>query len=92
MNNAIFKVKEFKNEPILEYNIGSKERQELENKLADLKSQNLEIPLVIGGKEIRTGKTQKCIIPHNKNKSVGYYHVASMAAFTASLTSFSEAT
>lgn len=77
MNNAIFKVEEFKNEPILEYNIGSIERQELENKLAELKNGNLEIPIIIGGKEIRTNKTAKCIIPHDKNKSIGYYHVAS---------------
>ncbi len=77
MNNAIFKVEEFKNEPILEYNIGSIERQELENKLAELKNGNLEIPIIIGGKEIRTNKTAKCIIPHDKNKSIGYYHIAS---------------
>jgi len=77
MNNAIFKVEEFKNEPILEYNVGSIERQELENKLAELKNGNLEIPIIIGGKEIRTNKTAKCIIPHDKNKSIGYYHVAS---------------
>lgn len=77
MNNAIFKVEEFKNEPILEYNIGSIERQELENKLAELKNGNLEIPIIIDGKEIRTNKTAKCIIPHDKNKSIGYYHVAS---------------
>ncbi len=77
MNNAIFKVEEFKNEPILEYKIGSIERQELENKLAELKNRNLEIPIIIGGKEIRTNKTAKCIIPHDKNKSIGYYHIAS---------------
>lgn len=76
MNNAIFRVKEFKNEPILDYHVGSKERQELEAKLAELKSQNLEIPLIIGGKEIRTGKTAKCVLPHNKDKSVGFYHMA----------------
>jgi len=76
MNNAIFRVSEYKNEPILEYNVGSKERQELESKLAELKSQNLEIPLIIGGKEIRTGNTAKCVLPHNKDKSVGFYHMA----------------
>lgn len=76
MNNAIFRVSEFKNEPILEYNVGSKERQELESKLSELKSQNLEIPLIIGGKEIRTGKTAECVLPHNKDKSVGFYHMA----------------
>ena len=77
MNNAIFKVNEFKNEPILEYSVGSNERQELENKLAELNNGNLEIPIIIGGKEIRTNNTVKCVVPHNKNKSIGYYHVAS---------------
>lgn len=76
MNNAIFRVSDFKNEPILDYNVGSKERQELEIKLEELKSQNLEIPLIIGGKEIKTGKTAKCVLPHNKEKSVGFYHMA----------------
>jgi 1-pyrroline-5-carboxylate dehydrogenase len=76
MNNAIFRVSEFENEPILEYNVGSKERQELESKLAEFKSNNLEIPLIIGGKEIRTNKTAECVLPHNKNKSIGFYHMA----------------
>lgn len=76
MNNGIFKVSEFKNEPILQYNIGSTERIELESKLLELKSKNLEIPLIIGGKEIRTNNTKKCILPHDKNKSIGFYHTA----------------
>ncbi len=91
MNNAIFRVNEFKNEPILEYNVGSKERQELEAKLAELKSQNIEIPLIIGGKEIRTGKTAKCVLPHNKDKSVAFYHMAGEAEIKLAIKAAMEA-
>ncbi|QSX06987.1 L-glutamate gamma-semialdehyde dehydrogenase [Sedimentibacter sp. zth1] len=76
MNNGIFTINDFKNEPILNYSIGSKERKELETKLMELKNNNIEIPLIIGGKEIKTNNTKKCIIPYDKNKSIGFYHIA----------------
>jgi 1-pyrroline-5-carboxylate dehydrogenase len=41
-----------------------------------MRESHVEIPLIIGGKEIKTGKTGKCIIPHNHQKEVGIYHQA----------------
>lgn len=76
MANAIFKIDKPQNEPVLSYAPGTKERVELKKRLAELREQQIEIPLLIGGKEVRTGKTGKCIIPHNKNHVIGIYHMA----------------
>jgi 1-pyrroline-5-carboxylate dehydrogenase len=56
MNNAIYNFKEPKNEPVLSYSPGSPERKPLEAELKEQSSRVIEIPLIIGGKEIRTGK------------------------------------
>lgn len=77
MNNAIFKLREPNNEPIFEYLPGSEERKKLEAEIARLSSQTVDIPLIIGGKEIRTGNTGKVVMPHNHQHVLGTYHKAS---------------
>ena len=72
MANAIFKIDKPQNEPVLSYAPGTKERVELKKRLAELREQQIEIPLLIGGKEVRTGKTGKCIIPTTKTTSSAY--------------------
>jgi 1-pyrroline-5-carboxylate dehydrogenase len=63
------------NEPILSYAPGSPERKKLEAALTDLKSKQIEVPLVIDGKEIRTDKKVKITAPHDHNLLLGYaYH------------------
>ncbi len=74
--NSIIKEMNFENEPVLKYLPGSRERAELEMELDKIKKSYLEIPLIIGGKEIRTGRKGKCIIPHDHNKVIGEYHIA----------------
>jgi len=76
MGNGIFKLEKPKNEPVLSYAPGSKEKKELKEKLKVLKSQVIDIPLIIGGKEIRTGDTGDCIIPHEHGTKIGVYHKA----------------
>lgn len=76
MSNALIKTPEPANEPVLTYGPGSKEKKELKAKLRELKSGKLDIPLIIGGKEIRTGKTAECIIPHEKKHILAQYHKA----------------
>ncbi len=76
MSNAYFKVPAPINEPILNYAPGSPERAELEAELKRLKSQEFDIPLIIGGKEIRTGATADIVIPHNHAHKLGQYHKA----------------
>lgn len=79
MSNSMSKVMEFENEKILEYLPGSREREELKKALKDLKEEILEIPLIIGGREIRTGNTGQCIMPHDNKKVIAKYHMADEA-------------
>ena len=76
MNNTIYKYDVPKNEPVLQYEKGSKERELLEKELKRQSSNQVDIPLIIDGKEVRTGKTQKIIMPHDKNHILGQYHQA----------------
>ena len=76
MANAYFKVPEPQNEPILTYAPGSKERAELKAALSELKSQQIEVPIIIGGKEIRTGNLGEMRIPHNHSHVLGTFHKA----------------
>ncbi len=74
MSNALYEISEPKNEPIQNYAPGSNEKKELKSKLVELKKDKIEIPVIIGGKEIRTGKLGDCIIPHNKKFVLAKYH------------------
>jgi len=76
MNNAIFKFDNPQNEPILQYGKGSKEREQIISELNRMSNDQIEIPLIIGGKEIRTGKTSKVAMPHNHGKTLAIYHQA----------------
>ena len=64
------------NEPIRSYAPGSPEREALKRKLEELKSTQVEIPLIIGGKEIKTGVTGTCVMPHNHKHVLATYHKA----------------
>lgn len=77
MQNAKVVVPKPVNEPVLEYTPNSPERISLINKINDLKSQHIEIPLIIDGNEIKTGNTEEIRIPHNHNHILGIYHKAS---------------
>jgi 1-pyrroline-5-carboxylate dehydrogenase len=76
MSNAVYQIREPENAQMFDYLPGSVERADLKAKLAELKQTELEIPLIIGGKEIRTGDTGKSIIPHNKSHVLATYHKA----------------
>jgi len=77
MSNGIFSVPFPSNDPIRSYAPGSRDKEILKKRMIELKSQVLDIPLIIGGKEIRTGKTEKCVMPHNHKHVLGNYHKAS---------------
>ncbi len=74
MNNAVFNYPMPANEPIKSYAPGSEERKLLKAELKRLSSTELEIPLIIGGKEIFTGKTGKIVMPHNHRHVLATYH------------------
>jgi 1-pyrroline-5-carboxylate dehydrogenase len=62
------------NEPVRMYPPGTPERTALKAKLKELSSQELDVPLVIGGEEVRTGKTAKNIMPHNHQHALATCH------------------
>jgi 1-pyrroline-5-carboxylate dehydrogenase len=64
------------NEPVLSYAPASPERAELKRTLKDLSSRALDIPLVIGGKEVRTGKTVDVVMPHCHHHVLAKSHQA----------------
>ena len=74
MQNAKVVVPKPVNEPVLEYRSNSPERISLINKINDLKSQNIEIPIIIDGNEIKTGNTEEIRIPHNHNHILEHIH------------------
>ncbi|MGA2405307.1 MAG: L-glutamate gamma-semialdehyde dehydrogenase [Bacteroidales bacterium] len=76
MNNAIYNFREPKNETILSYKPGSQERLLLEEELKVQKNQVIDIPLIIGGKEIRTGKTGKVVMPSDHHHVLATYQMA----------------
>mgnify|MGYP006287359419 FL=1 len=64
------------NEPVHQYAPGSEEKARLKAKLKELSSQELEIPVVIGGKEVYTGQTAQSVMPHNHSHVLATYHMA----------------
>jgi len=62
------------NEPVLCYAPGSKEREALKKTLADFKSQSLDVPMYIGGEEVRTGKLTAMHPPHEISHTLGHFH------------------
>lgn len=76
MNNAIYNFREPANEPVLSYLPGSRERLLLEKELEEQFSNTIDIPLIIGGKEIRTGKTGKVVMPTDHKHVLATYHMA----------------
>jgi 1-pyrroline-5-carboxylate dehydrogenase len=76
MSNSILDIEKPMNEQVPGYLPGSPERKALKDKLAEMQQTEVEIPLIINGQEVRTGKTEKCIIPHKKSHVLATYHMA----------------
>jgi 1-pyrroline-5-carboxylate dehydrogenase len=79
MSLGIFKVPHPINEPVKNYAPGSPERASLAAKVQELASQKIEIPLIIGGKEIRTGKMGKAVMPHDHGHVLADVHLGGEA-------------
>lgn len=79
MANGFFNVPKPINEPVKGYAPGSPERAELQKLLRQLKQQELDIPMHIGGQEVRTGKTQRISPPHDHQHTLGHFHLGTAA-------------
>jgi 1-pyrroline-5-carboxylate dehydrogenase len=74
MATGFFKVPAAHNEPVKSYAPGSSERDELKKKLKELRAEVRDIPMFIGGKEIRDGKKTSLHPPHDHKHLLGYYY------------------
>ena len=73
MTKAIFKLPPIKHEPLKPYAPGSSERKELKEKIAELRKGGLDLPMIIDGKEVRTGNLLDIRPPHD-HQQLGHYH------------------
>ncbi len=65
-----------KNEPVLPYAPGDEARTELKEKLDQMANEVVDIPLIIGGEEVRTGDTAQVVMPHDHGHVLANYHRA----------------
>ena len=64
------------NEPNLGYMPGSAERAALKAALKSMAAERIDIPITIGGREIRTGQTHQVVMPHDHRHVLADWHVA----------------
>ena len=64
------------NDPNLSYAPGTRARAELKSRLTQMASETIDIPIIIGGKECRTGTTEKVVMPHKHGHVLANYHKA----------------
>ena len=79
MSNGIFTLPAPVNEPVRDYAPGSPERASLKVRLAEMNGQRIEIPMIIGGEEVRTGTTAQSVKPHDHEQVLADYHVGGAA-------------
>ncbi|MGA7615499.1 MAG: L-glutamate gamma-semialdehyde dehydrogenase [Thermoanaerobaculia bacterium] len=76
MSNGIVHPPKPINEPVLSFAPGTPERAVLKKKLGEFLAEQIEIPLIIGGKEVRTGRTARAVCPHDHGHVLATYHQA----------------
>ena len=79
MNNSVFLFDAPQNEPVLDYAPGSPERRRLETELTRQAATEIEIPLIIGGEEVRTGRTRAVVMPCEHRHVLARTHLAGEA-------------
>jgi len=74
MNNGFFKVPVPQNEPVKQYAPNTEERKKLQEAIAEWRSKEVDIPMYIGGKEVRSGNKVRIAPPHDHKHTLGYFH------------------
>ena len=85
MTHGAFQTPTPTNEPVREYRPGSPERASIEVALAECAGSEAEIPLIIGGREVRTGDTGAMVMPHGHGRVLGTYHKAGAQEVAAAI-------
>jgi 1-pyrroline-5-carboxylate dehydrogenase len=79
------------NEPVRTYAPGSPERHAIKARLASMASERVDIPLIIGGEEIRTGTVKPAVMPHDYRHVLADWHCATQAHVTQAIEAATEA-
>ena len=79
------------NEPVRAYTAGSPERAEVEARLQEMQAERIEIPCVIGGKDVRTGTTFESVTPHRKEHVLADVHQGGAEEVQAAISAAAEA-
>jgi 1-pyrroline-5-carboxylate dehydrogenase len=79
MNNSVFRFDAPQNEPVFDYAPGSPERERLKVELERQAATEIEIPLIIGGEEVRTGRTRPVVMPCEHGHVLARVHLAGEA-------------
>ncbi|GGZ19213.1 1-pyrroline-5-carboxylate dehydrogenase [Echinicola pacifica] len=74
MLKGFFNVPEPKNEPVFDYAPGSPEKAKLKEALKEARSQQVDIPMYIGGEQVKTGKKIPLSPPHDHQHLLGHFH------------------
>ncbi len=72
MSNAFYKVPVAKNEPVLSYAPGSKERKEVQDAIKSMKSKSADIPMYIGSERVKSKKKVATHSPHDREHTIGH--------------------
>jgi len=76
MSNSIVQIPTPVNEPIKDYAPGSPEKIELKQRLAAMMTEQVEVPVIIGGEDVLTGQTMEAVCPHDHQHVLGTVHQA----------------
>ncbi len=85
MFNGIFRIPQPKNEPCFQYAPGSPERAELSGKLKEMLNQQVDVPMIIDGQEVRNGKLADIRRPDDHRHLLGRYHQANALFVTKAI-------
>jgi len=89
--HGIFRVPDPHNEPVLGYEPGTPERDELRRRLEELSAQRLDLPLVIGGEDVQTGDTFEAVMPHKRSHVLADVHKGGAAEVDRAVAAAAEA-
>jgi 1-pyrroline-5-carboxylate dehydrogenase len=88
---AIFRPPPPVNEPVRSYAPGTPERESLQKRLNEMRSERVEIPCVIGGKDVKTGTLREAVMPHDKDHVLAEVHQGGAAEVEQAIKASAEA-
>ena len=88
---GIFRPPKPANETVRDYAPGSPERAELKQRLGEMEHDRIEIPLVIGGEDVKTGQTAEAVMPHRKSHVLADVHQGGAAEVERAIQASAEA-